>query len=249
MANLSLAAMIIILLVCVIIALAIGYFIGSRTGGSQGAALKEEQQKHDEYKADVREHFQQTSAIMSRMVDDYRDMYQHMSEGAEKLAEIGNEKGITAPPPPKQISEGSAKQDEYPAEDTASSAAPTTGAADRHSDTSGQADAAANTQSQGSAAETKADDAPNATANPATQAGQRDSPTANKAKTPAATEKAPPESSVTSAADAKAEGSAPSEAEAEAKPQPAQGTANQKTEMGSSPKARHVPIGNGKRRK
>lgn len=103
MANMSPAALFLILVVCVIVALLIGYLVGSRFGGKKSVAMKEAVEKHDGYKNDVREHFEQTSAIMSRMVDDYRDMYQQLSEGAEKLADMHPEKRVTPPPSPEAI--------------------------------------------------------------------------------------------------------------------------------------------------
>src|SRR5699024_449922 len=106
MANLTPASMIIILVICIIVALVIGFFIGRRAGGGSATAIKEERRKHDEYKNEVREHFKETSAIMTRMVEDYRAIYLHVSEGAEKLADLGSEKTITAPPPPKQLENG-----------------------------------------------------------------------------------------------------------------------------------------------
>ena len=103
MANLSPIAFILIVVVCAVVALIVGYFLGSRFGGKKSVAMKEATEKHDSYKNDVREHFEQTSAIMSRMVDDYRDMYQHMADGAEKLAEMHPEKLVTPPPAPEAI--------------------------------------------------------------------------------------------------------------------------------------------------
>lgn len=103
MANLSPLVLILIVVVCAGIALAVGYFLGSRFGGKKSVAMKEATEKHDSYKNDVREHFEQTSAIMSRMVDDYRDMYKHMADGAEKLAEMHPEKLVTPPPAPEAI--------------------------------------------------------------------------------------------------------------------------------------------------
>ena len=103
MANLSPIALILIVVVCAVVALVVGYFLGSRFGGKKSVAMREATEKHDSYKNDVREHFEQTSAIMSRMVDDYRDMYQHMAEGAEKLAEMHPEKLVTPPPAPEAI--------------------------------------------------------------------------------------------------------------------------------------------------
>jgi len=103
MANLSLGILIAILVVAVLVALVIGYFVGSRLGGRKSTAMKQATEEHDSYKSDVREHFQQTSAIMSRMVEDYRDMYDHMSTGAEKLADLHREKLVTPPPRPESI--------------------------------------------------------------------------------------------------------------------------------------------------
>ena len=103
MANLSPAVLIFIIIAAAVVALLIGYFLGSRFGGKKSVAMKEATEQHDTYKSDVREHFEQTSAIMSRMVDDYRDMYEHLSDGAERLADMHPEKRITPPPAPEAI--------------------------------------------------------------------------------------------------------------------------------------------------
>lgn len=119
MANLSPAILILIAVACAFVALLIGYFLGSRFGGKKSVAVKEATEKHDSYKNDVREHFEQTSAIMSRMVDDYRDMYRHMAQGADKLAEMHPEKLVTPPPAPESITRDTAvdapKADDSPA--------------------------------------------------------------------------------------------------------------------------------------
>ncbi len=113
MINLPPIALAFILLACAVIALVIGYFIGSRFGGKRSVALREVQNQHDRYKSDIREHFEQTSAIMARMVTDYRDMYQHMSVGAEQFAGLRPEKRVTLPPAPEAITdEGAAAQSE-----------------------------------------------------------------------------------------------------------------------------------------
>lgn len=90
----SAVTMIIILFMSVIIALVVGYFIGSMTGRGNARAAVEEKRKHDELKEDVREHFRQTSALMSRMAEDYRQMQEHMSVGAEKLAGLTPERQV-----------------------------------------------------------------------------------------------------------------------------------------------------------
>jgi uncharacterized membrane-anchored protein YhcB (DUF1043 family) len=111
MVNLNAVALAFILLACAVIALIIGYFIGSRFGGKQSLAIREARKEHENYKSDVREHFEQTSAIMARMVSDYRDMYQHMSVGVEKFAGLRPEKLVTQPPAPEAITEGAAQSE------------------------------------------------------------------------------------------------------------------------------------------
>ena len=95
MVNLSPVALVLIVVACAVVALLVGYFLGSRFGGKKSVAMREAQEKHDSYKNDVREHFEQTSAIMSRMVEDYRDMYQHMVRCGE-LADIHPERQVAA---------------------------------------------------------------------------------------------------------------------------------------------------------
>tara|TARA_B100000929_G_C15300847_1_gene350311 strand:+ start:62 stop:514 length:453 start_codon:yes stop_codon:yes gene_type:complete len=96
---------IIIAAVSAVIALLAGYFIGNKAGGG-GADRSDEiakhKQAHDDFRGDVREHFQQTAAIMSRMAEDYRDMHQHMSQGAERLADMDREK-LAAPANPQSL--------------------------------------------------------------------------------------------------------------------------------------------------
>ena len=89
-----------VLVVAVVTALVVGYAIGKRRGSAQHAGgIRRARASHDAYKDDVREHFERTSAIMSRMVDDYRQMYEHMSTGAHRLADIHPQKRATPPPP------------------------------------------------------------------------------------------------------------------------------------------------------
>ena len=149
MANLTPAAWILIVFGCVIVALLIGYFIGSRFGGKKSVAMREVQEKHDGYRNDVREHFEQTSAIMSRMVEDYRDMYKHMAEGADKLADMHPERLVTPPPAPEAITEDVTQREralDKDGDDTPSAPSSTTGtAADSESKPAQTAAAAAET--------------------------------------------------------------------------------------------------------
>lgn len=94
----------VILIACVLIGLGFGFLIGFfLRGGGKNKAVQEAHDAHDAYREEVREHFEQTSAIMSRMVEDYREMYEHMSEGAGKLADMHPERVITPPPAPEAI--------------------------------------------------------------------------------------------------------------------------------------------------
>jgi len=132
MANLSPAVLILILVIAAVVALLIGYVVGSRFGGKKSVAMKEATEQHDTYKSDVREHFEQTSAIMSRMVDDYRDMYEHLSDGAERLADMHPEKRITPPPSPEAITSdrSAARSDTAAGEQSAARATARSGGAD-----------------------------------------------------------------------------------------------------------------------
>jgi len=132
MANLSPAVLILILVIAAVVALLIGYVLGSRFGGKKSVAMKEATEHHDTYKSDVREHFEQTSAIMSRMVDDYRDMYEHLSDGAERLADMHPEKQITPPPSPEAITsdKGAARQGTAAGEQSAARTTARSGSAD-----------------------------------------------------------------------------------------------------------------------
>lgn len=105
MEELGPQTLVLAIVVCLIIGLLVGYLIGHFLGGGKGKAVKEAAKAHDDYREEVRDHFEHTSQIMSRMVDDYREMYQHMSDGAGKLANIYPEKVITPPPAPEAITD------------------------------------------------------------------------------------------------------------------------------------------------
>lgn len=112
MEDIGLQTLGITIAVCLIVGLLIGYLIGHFLGGGKSgakAAAAQAAKAHEAYRDDVREHFEQTSHIMSRMVDDYREMYEHMSAGAGKLANIHPERVVTPPPAPEAITEQEAK--------------------------------------------------------------------------------------------------------------------------------------------
>jgi len=83
----------------------VGYWLGTRMGGHNTEPMRELNREHKVYKDDVREHFEQVSATMTRMVEDYREMYHHVAKGAEKLADMHHETVIEPPPRPEAITQ------------------------------------------------------------------------------------------------------------------------------------------------
>ncbi|MDD9893334.1 MAG: DUF1043 family protein [Gammaproteobacteria bacterium] len=53
------------------------------------------QAEHDAYRNDVETHFEKTAQLAHQMAEDYRNMYQHLAQGAVDLCEQGNDS--TAP--------------------------------------------------------------------------------------------------------------------------------------------------------
>ncbi|WP_110685577.1 ZapG family protein [Salinicola aestuarinus] len=86
-----------------VVAILLGYWLGTKLGGHNTEPMRKLNSEHNEYKDEVREHFEQVSATMTRMVEDYREMYQHVAKGAEKLADMHHETVITPPPKPEAI--------------------------------------------------------------------------------------------------------------------------------------------------
>lgn len=105
----------------------VGYWLGTRMGGHNTEPMRELNREHNAYKEDVREHFEQVSATMTRMVEDYREMYHHVAKGAEKLADMHHETVIEPPPKPEAITQDLRTDDEKrdaSASSTASGAEP-----------------------------------------------------------------------------------------------------------------------------
>jgi uncharacterized membrane-anchored protein YhcB (DUF1043 family) len=138
----------------------VGYWLGTRMGGHNTEPMRELNREHNAYKEDVREHFEQVSATMTRMVEDYREMYHHVAKGAEKLADMHHETVIEPPPKPEAITQDLRTDDEKrdaSASSTASGAepsatAPTASGAAAKSSASPSASPTAGKASSGTAA-------------------------------------------------------------------------------------------------
>ncbi|WP_168201491.1 ZapG family protein [Kushneria phosphatilytica] len=94
-----------IVVVGCIIGLLLGYWLGSLTGRQNARDVQSSRKEQDAYRAEVREHFQEISTIMTRMAGDYREMYQHVAHHAEQLADVHPEHLIDLPPAPETITD------------------------------------------------------------------------------------------------------------------------------------------------
>ncbi|GAA6166236.1 YhcB family protein [Sessilibacter corallicola] len=103
----SITALILTGVCCILVGGGIGYFIGSQFSTDKQATKTMEarvERAEDELKsfqADVTEHFQQTSVLVNKLTETYRDVHEHLAGGAIKLAnaDIG-----------KELVEGASKQ-------------------------------------------------------------------------------------------------------------------------------------------
>ncbi|WP_189443543.1 ZapG family protein [Salinicola rhizosphaerae] len=125
------------------VCLLIGYWLGTKLGGHNTEPMRELHREHKAYKDEVRDHFQQVSATMTRMVDDYREMYQHVAKGAEKLADMHHETVIEPPPKPEAITQDLSTADEgaEKAEKRTPAAAAAKGEAETDTSAAGSSDA------------------------------------------------------------------------------------------------------------
>lgn len=112
MESMGVGPWIAIVVVVGVVGVLLGYLLGTKLGGHNTEPMRKLNTEHKEYKDDVREHFEQVSMTMSRMVEDYREMYHHVSQGAEKLADMHHETVITPPPKPEAITQQPSETDE-----------------------------------------------------------------------------------------------------------------------------------------
>jgi len=68
------------LLVGAVIALAI-----RRRSGTSQKEIERLKEEHERYRAEVDQHFARTSALFGEVTERYRDLYEHMATGAQRL--------------------------------------------------------------------------------------------------------------------------------------------------------------------
>lgn len=65
---------------------AVGAWLWFR-GKAQGPSYQALKKEQEEFKKDVTDHFVQTAQLINQLTDSYKAVFDHMSEGADKLVE------------------------------------------------------------------------------------------------------------------------------------------------------------------
>jgi uncharacterized membrane-anchored protein YhcB (DUF1043 family) len=85
-------------IICLALGIVLGVMFSRRAGGNSSRIKELESQiiaieeRHEQYKGDVSEHFDVTSELVQQMTQSYRDVYQHLAMGAQDLCttEVAN---------------------------------------------------------------------------------------------------------------------------------------------------------------
>lgn len=82
--------------VCIALALAgvgLGYWLGNQRRATESAKLDAVQAELDDYRKRVSEHFSETATRFHDLGRQYRELYQHMASGSEKLCNVEDSGG------------------------------------------------------------------------------------------------------------------------------------------------------------
>jgi uncharacterized membrane-anchored protein YhcB (DUF1043 family) len=111
----SLEIIITVSLAAVVFGLLIGFFLAHRTAPSQRSQrqletrLHELMQQQQDYQHEVSEHFIETGVLLDQLTSSYRDVHNHLAQGAQRLASeqaslsiksLPDEHGINSLQPP-----------------------------------------------------------------------------------------------------------------------------------------------------
>lgn len=89
----SLNTLLITCLAAAVAGLVVGFIVNQRKGSSGKAQrqlenhLSELQQQQQSYQLEVTEHFQETAKLLDQLTSSYRDVHNHLAEGAHLLAD------------------------------------------------------------------------------------------------------------------------------------------------------------------
>lgn len=79
-------------IVCLVVGVVAGFFLAPRVSSSSPSKIEqletkiqELQRHHADYRDHVSEHFSATADLVQNMTESYRDVYQHLSRGAQDL--------------------------------------------------------------------------------------------------------------------------------------------------------------------
>lgn len=73
----------------------IGYGVGRSRGAGGGAAMRQRAEAHDALQREVTTHLHETARLMDKLAGDYRQVYDHLSESAQRM-------GVQDVPAPRQ---------------------------------------------------------------------------------------------------------------------------------------------------
>jgi uncharacterized membrane-anchored protein YhcB (DUF1043 family) len=107
------------------VGIALGYFVAGRVNnnptkiGELEQQLQDLQRSQSRYRDEVSEHFSTTAELVQQMTDSYRDVYQHLANGAQELCsgEVASKllpassEVVFGPPQPEADSELQAPKD------------------------------------------------------------------------------------------------------------------------------------------
>jgi uncharacterized membrane-anchored protein YhcB (DUF1043 family) len=97
--------MIALLIVAIMIAALIGFFIGRRMNVDNQEAIRQLRSEHEQqllakqaeidgYHDKVHEHFDKTASLFVNMAGSYRELFDHLSAGYDQLGELGMDKKL-----------------------------------------------------------------------------------------------------------------------------------------------------------
>ena len=127
----------------ILIGFVVGWFSRSGSGGKSQEMLKQSKDEMEQYRKDVTAHFEKTAMLVGAMTEQYRAVYDHLSDGAQNLCNdptarldvIGQGEALiaahTAPEEgqnAKPVTAAVAPQDESPGEAATAAASSAAGA-------------------------------------------------------------------------------------------------------------------------
>lgn len=88
MESLDLGTAVLFLIVGVVVGVALSKLLGKGPSNNElQQKLEDTQDQFEKYQEDVGTHFEQTATLVNKMTDSYREVHEHLSKGAQTLAE------------------------------------------------------------------------------------------------------------------------------------------------------------------